>query len=281
MTDVVIRPLRAGEEQLFLSMPDPAPIGHRANFDYAPQHAWVALQGDQVIARAAWAAMDDDPTPVGLDWFDLEGDPELGARLLNAAQATLRDRYGRVPEYHLFLKPGWRERPEEVAAVELRLAAARLAGLEVKGERIRTVWTAVNPLPEPPGRYEVGPADPGLIDEFGPPDILTGVEGAFADGVNLAENPLFGLGDPQAYCAGDQGLAVVGWHGDTRFIGYLAVREDDVLLDLLIGVTSQLEQEGAVEIYADTDSGREVVLAALAAADYRQVRSRLYLTPAG
>nr|BFE72383.1 hypothetical protein GCM10020092_056840 [Actinoplanes digitatis] len=61
MTDLVIRPLVAGEEHLFTSMPDPLPgvpkndyAGGIAAGGYRPERTWVALRGGRVVGRAAW-----------------------------------------------------------------------------------------------------------------------------------------------------------------------------------------------------------------------------------
>ncbi|MFD0821717.1 acetyltransferase, partial [Micromonospora zhanjiangensis] len=61
MTDLVVRPLVAGEEKLFESMPDPLPqlrkVGYAdglASGGYRPEHTWVALRAGRVVGRAAW-----------------------------------------------------------------------------------------------------------------------------------------------------------------------------------------------------------------------------------
>ena len=80
MTNPVLRPLRAGEHKLFRSMPEPPIVGAAllgrdfaetmAARQYRPEWTWVALDGDTVIARAAWWGGPDDSAPVALDWFD-------------------------------------------------------------------------------------------------------------------------------------------------------------------------------------------------------------------
>ena len=114
MTDLVIRPLRAGEHTLFQSMPEPPTVGMAllgrdfaetmAARQYRPEWTWVALDGDTVIARAAWWGGPDDSAPVALDWFDPGADPMVGAQLLRAASFTV--------DYHLMLPPDWRDVPE-------------------------------------------------------------------------------------------------------------------------------------------------------------------------
>lgn len=50
MTDVVIRPLVAGEESLFEPMPDPLPQLRQVSYadgGYRPERTWVALRAGQ------------------------------------------------------------------------------------------------------------------------------------------------------------------------------------------------------------------------------------------
>lgn len=66
MTDLVIRPLTAGEEDLFESLPDPGIVGFAAFGDtytemaaagqYRPEWTSIALREGVVVARAAWWA---------------------------------------------------------------------------------------------------------------------------------------------------------------------------------------------------------------------------------
>ena len=96
MTDLVIRPLVAGEENLFDSMPDPLPqlrqVGYAdgiAGGGYRPETTWVALRSGRVVGRAAWVL---PPGAVGAPWlerFDLDAEPEVGAALLHAAHEAL------------------------------------------------------------------------------------------------------------------------------------------------------------------------------------------------
>lgn len=64
MTDLVVRPLVAGEEELFLSLTEPALVGVQSIGrdyreltqlrQYRPEWTWVALRDERVVARAAW-----------------------------------------------------------------------------------------------------------------------------------------------------------------------------------------------------------------------------------
>ncbi len=92
MTSLVIRPLVAGEEELFDSMPDPLPqlrqVGYAdglAGGGYRPEHTWIAVRDGRVVGRAAWL---QPPGASGAPWlerFDLDAEPEVGAALLKRA----------------------------------------------------------------------------------------------------------------------------------------------------------------------------------------------------
>src|SRR3954453_12112650 len=175
MTTLVIRPLVAGEESLFESMPDPLPQLRQVSYadglaggGYRPEHTWGALRGDQVIARAAWL---QPPGAAGGPWlgrFALGAEPGVGAELLRAAHEA----FGGPRPYYAALPAHWRRRPEVAAVVdkpmaapppggpgggggaggEKPMAAARLAGLVEGGERLRCSWIDT-PLPAASGRY--------------------------------------------------------------------------------------------------------------------------------
>src|SRR6266851_833318 len=142
MSDLVIRPLAAGEENLFESMPDPLPqlrqVGYAdgiAGGGYRPENTWVAL-------RAAHETL---------------GGPRL---------------------YYAAMPAHWRRRPEVLAVMKAPMAAARLAGLVERGERLRCSWTGT-PLPAASGRYAFRPAIDAaeinaLVARIARPDVLTG-----------------------------------------------------------------------------------------------------------
>ncbi|GAB3932570.1 hypothetical protein GCM10027614_02000 [Micromonospora vulcania] len=189
MTDLVIRPLVAGEENLFDSMPDPLPQLRKVAYadgiaggGYRPEHTWVALRAGRVVGRAAWLL---PPGAVGAPWleqFDLDAEPEVGAALLHVAHEAL----GGPTSYFAALPAHWRRRPEVLAVVRAPMAAARLAGLVEGKERLRCSWTGT-PLPTTAGRYTFRtPIDAAeinaLVARIADPEVLTGVEIARAVG---------------------------------------------------------------------------------------------------
>ncbi|MBM0234279.1 acetyltransferase [Micromonospora sp. STR1_7] len=294
MADVVIRPLVAGEENLFDSMPDPLPqlrkVGYAdgiAGGGYRPETTWVALRDGRVVGRAAWLL---PPGAVGAPWlerFDLDAEPEVGAELLRAAHDAL----GGPARYYAALPAHWRRRPEVRAVVEAPMAAARLAGLVERGERLRCSWTGT-PLPATSGRYAFRPAADAaeinaLVARIAEPDVLTGAEIARAvSGVDLATDPLAWLpdsvGDWRVALDAGEPVGLVGPAGDACYplIAYLGLLDEAARPELLAEAVRVLAAGGAREVIADVDAHRVAVLAELERTGFRQLRARVLFAPA-
>jgi hypothetical protein len=294
MNNLVIRPLVAGEESLFESMPDPLPqlrqVGYAEGIaagGYRPENTWVALRAGRVVGRAAWVL---PPGAVGAAWlerFDLDAEPAVGAALLRAAHGALggpRFYYAAVPAH-------WRRRPEVLAVIEAPMAAARLAGLVERGERLRCTWTGT-PLPVASGRYTFRPAAGAaeinaLVARIAEPDVLTGRETAWAVGeVDLATDPLAWLtgpvGDWRVALDAGEAVGLVGPAGDACYplIAYLGLLDAAVRGELLAEAVAVLAAGGAREVIADVDAHRVAVVAELERTGFRQVRSRVVFAPA-
>ncbi|MEU7800197.1 acetyltransferase [Micromonospora arborensis] len=293
MTDLVIRPLVAGEENLFDSMPDPLPqlrqIAYAdgvASGGYRPENTWVALRAGRVVGRAAWLL---PPGAVGAPWldrFDLDAEPEVGAELLR----TAHDALGGPGLYYAALPAHWRRRGEVLAVVRAPMAAARLAGLVERGERLRCSWTGT-PLPTSSGRYDFRPpADAAeinaLVARIAVPDVLTGVEIARAvGGVDLATDPLAWLGEATeewrvARRAGTP-VGLVGTAGDACYplLAYLGLLDEAARPELLAEAVRVLAAGGAREVIADVDAHQVAVLAELERTGFRQLRARVVFAP--
>jgi hypothetical protein len=293
MSDVVIRPLVAGEENLFDSLPDPLPqlrqVGYAdgiAGGGYRPETTWVALRAGRVVARAAWVL---PPGAVGAPWlerFDLDAEPEVGATLLRAAHEAL----GGPRLYYASMPAHWRHRPEVLAVIKAPMAAARLAGLVERGERLRCSWTGT-PLPADSGRYTYRPPTDAaeinaMVARIARPDVLTGMEMARAvGGVDLATDPLAWLTGPVedwrvALDAGEP-VGLVGTAGEACYplIAYLGLLDQAVRAELLAEAVRVLAAGGAREVVADVDAHRVAVLAELERTGFRQLRSRVVFEP--
>ncbi|MEH0843531.1 acetyltransferase [Micromonospora sp. CPCC 205711] len=293
MTDLVIRPLVAGEENLFESMPDPLPQLRKVAYadglaagGYRPERTWVALRAGRVVARAAWV---QPPGAVGAPWlerFDLDAEPEAGAALLRAAHQALGGPY----VYYAAMPAYWRRRPEVRAVVEAPMAAARLAGLVERGERLRCSWTGT-PLPATSGRFAFRPAADAaeinaLVARIADPDVLTGREVARAvGGVDLATDPLAWLpavADWRVAMDAGRPVGLVGAAGEACYplIAYLGLLDEAVRGELLADAVGVLAAGGAREVIADVDAHRVAVVAELERTGFRQLRARVVFEPA-
>jgi RimJ/RimL family protein N-acetyltransferase len=150
--DLIVRPI-SGRDELDLfgqltytlddELADDLDAGRRR-----PEWMWVALRGDQLVARAAWWG---DPDPEFLDVFDMEdGAVDDGIALLEAAVEAVVPA-GRTPPDR-FVPPDWRERPESRRVVEERLAAIARLGAQPLVERLRLEWRPGTPIAAPTGR---------------------------------------------------------------------------------------------------------------------------------
>ncbi|WFE47528.1 acetyltransferase [Verrucosispora sp. WMMD1129] len=301
MTDLVIRPLVAGEEELFDSMPDPLPQLRQISYadgiasgGYRPEHTWVALRAGRVVGRAAWLLL---PGSVGEPWlerFDLDLAPAteaasvVGAALLRRAHAAL----GGPKVYHAALPACWRRQPKVRAVAEASMAAAQLAGLIERGERLRFSW-AGGPLPAPSGRFSFRPAEDAaeinaLVARIAEPVVLTGAETArMVAEVDLASDPLDWLtgtppGSWRVALDGDEAVGLAGPTADACFpmIAYLGLLDESVLGELLADSVAALAGGGAYEVVADVDAHRVAVVAELERTGFRRVRSRVVFAPA-
>jgi RimJ/RimL family protein N-acetyltransferase len=275
MTDLVIRPLTAGEEQLFDSLAGPDLVGRgvfgeryadgAARGEYRPEWTWVALRGETVVARAAWWAGPGDDTPAALDWLDFT-EPDAAVRLLRAAPLRA--------EYSLALPADWRDSPAAWQAAQARIAVAEAAGMTLLVERYRYRWTPECGVPARPGRLEFRPEpdDAVILDVFrrvhsGSLDAharraiaTSGLDAAAREDLDL----LLWMPSPRewwrlAYTPdGDLvGLTVACRNYHDPVVGYVAVvpehRGHGYAYDLLVEATHLLVSQGADRIVASTD----------------------------
>jgi RimJ/RimL family protein N-acetyltransferase len=309
--DLVIRPLREGEVDLFTSMPGSSGPWH-PDFvrDYrellAARHyrlpwTWVALRGNTVVARAAWWGFPDSDAPYTLDWLEFATEPD-GAELVRAAHRVLRNPDGATPEYHLFVPLDWRDRRPVRELTERRLSAALGAGMDVLVKRWSYLWTLSDgPQPQPPGRLRfrsVTAKDTDLLV-----DVLARVATGSLDAATQAKRArhptaaAFGRAEltdlesfpaPRAWwrLAYDTGGELVGLAVPTRnyaipVVGYIAVlpehRGRGYVDELLAETTRVLVEHGADRIGADTDATNTPMAAAFDRAGYRKLKVRLVI----
>lgn len=308
---LVIRPIRDDEAQLFTSMPGSSGRWHpdfrrdyhelAAQGQYRPQWTWVALRADTVVARGAWWGFPDNDAPFTLDWLDFDR-PQDGTALLRAANQALRTPDGGIAEYHLFLPLDWRDRAPVLELTQRRLAAARGAGMDVLVERWSYLFTAgTQAPPPPPGRLRfraATDADTELLVDLlarvavGSLDVATRARSA-----RLTDPQRFGrteLAELESFPAPRGwwqlgydgsgalvGLAVPTRNYSTPVVGYIAVlpehRGHGYVDELLARTTRVLLDQGATRIGADTDSTNTPMAAAFTRAGYRKLRARLVI----
>lgn len=301
MTDVVVRPLVAGEEELFLSLTEPALVGVQSVGrdyreltglgQYRPEWTWVALRGDRVVARAAWWGAPDDDKPITLDWLDFrDGESDAAVAILRAA--------GIEAEYCLVLPPRWRADPAARKAGEGRIEVAERAGMRLFVERLRYTWTPADGLPERPGRLRFEPEpDDGVIF-----DVLRRIAHGSLDAHQQRNMALGGpdavareeleflrwLPSPRAWWRvastvdGEVvGLTVPGRNYGGPTIGIVGVvpeqRGHGYAYDLLLEATHLLVAEGAGQITAETDTTNTPMAATFTRAGYPITQERVYL----
>lgn len=299
MSDLVIRPLVAGETQLFNSQPSPRTVGRALlgqsfaltdeGGEYRPEWSWIALRGGTVVARAAWWAGPQDTEPLALDWFDFS-DADAAVRLLRTAPLKA--------EYDLLLPPGWRDRPAVRDEAQARIDAAIVAGMVPLVERYRYEWTPECGLPERPGRLEFLPEpDDGVILVVlrrigrGSLDAHTrhAVETKGADAAAQEELAfLRWFPSPRewwrlAYTPGGElvGIQVPSHNAVGACVGFIGVlpeqRGHGYAYDLLVESTHDLVAQGAERIAAATDQGNAPMAAHFARAGYPIHQERINL----
>ena len=297
MSDLIVRPLRAGEEALFDSLPDPGLVGHAihgityATGNYRPEWTWVALRDDVVVARAVWWAGPDDAEPKALDWFDFT-DADAAVELLRTAPFHT--------EYSIPLPANWRDDPATHAAATARLDAATAAGMTFLVERYTYRWTPDCGLPERSTRLEFRPEpdDEAIFDVFRRVNASSldahvrhivaeqGVDAAARDDLDY----LRWMPSPRewwrlAYTPDGElvGLAAPGYHYSAHVISYIAVvpeqRGHGYALDLLAEATHLLAAEGATKIVAGTDVPNVPMAKAFARGNYPIAHHRIDLLP--
>ncbi|MDE3721328.1 GNAT family N-acetyltransferase [Nocardiopsis sp. N85] len=162
VSDLTVRPITGPEElDLFTRFPymlNDELAGDLAEGRRVPEWMWVALDGDRLVARLAFWALERGDAPLLLDVLDVDdadGEPDRTAALEHllrtALGATLPE--GAVPpEYLRYVSAGWRAVPVEHRAVTERMAAVEKTGGSLLVERLRFEWTKGEVTPAPGDR---------------------------------------------------------------------------------------------------------------------------------
>ncbi|MFB7229545.1 GNAT family N-acetyltransferase [Streptomyces fimicarius] len=285
---LTIRPLSGpGELDLFLRLS--YVLDHELADDLAtgrrlPEWMWVALDGERVVARAAWWTNAPGGEPLALDFFDLDDAlpaperVEIGVRLLETATGAVVPAGARRPEYGRFVPPDWREDPVAREVVGARIAAAEATGARMLVERLRLEWRAGTPVPEDSGRLVFRPVTgredllalmtpvmEGTLDAHGQEDLASGLDSRAAAEKHYDEE-LAGYSTPMAWWriaelpTGEPVGFVIparnNYHPIIAYIGVLPARRGHGYIDdLLAEGTRVLAAEGVERIRAATDLG--------------------------
>ncbi|MFJ3967695.1 GNAT family N-acetyltransferase [Streptomyces parvus] len=285
---LTIRPLSGpGELDLFLRLS--YVLDHELADDLAtgrrlPEWMWVALDGERVVARAAWWTNAPGGEPLALDFFDLDDAlpaperVEIGVRLLETATEAVVPAGAQRPEYGRFVPPDWREDPVAREVVGARIAAVEATGARMLVERLRLEWRAGTPVPEDSGRLVFRPVTgredllalmtpvmEGTLDAHGQEDLASGLDARAAAEKHYDEE-LAGYSTPMAWWriaelpTGEPVGFVVparnNYHPIIAYIGVLPARRGHGYIDdLLAEGTRVLAAEGVERIRAATDLG--------------------------
>lgn len=270
-----------------------------ATGSYRPEWTWVALDGDDVVARAVWWGKPGASSPTALDclWTaaGLADRAGVAAELLRAGHAVLEC----TPDLEADVAPGWREDPAAAAAVGWRQDAATRAGLTHTLERLSFAWTPEQGVPAASSwlAFAAEPDDEVVLT------VLQGVaEGSLDD---LTVRTVAALGprgqaqDDLDFYAGLPGerswwrLArtpdgeLVGlvipsrsaYHASVSYLGVLpAHRGHGYVDDLLAEITRQHAGRGAPRITGTTDTTNAPMAAAFARGGYALTGVRLVLS---
>ena len=269
---------------------------------YRANQIWLAEDdGGRIVASAVWWRATDGQHPGILDCLYVDSSVEdrvtLGAALLEAGHAAILSNGAQnLPEYHLFLKPGWRGDSATRAEVEWRRAAAHSAGLTNELERLRYEWTAEIGVDQPSGRliFSPEPDDDVFVDVFQrvaarslDQETLRGITRFGAEGqareTMACYRRMRGSRNWWRLAFTQEG-AFVGFtipsaNEDGPVIGYLGVvpelRGHGYAGDLLAEATRILAAQGAERIRGDTDLTNLSMAATFERVGYRRFGVRL------
>lgn len=302
LTSVSYRPL-TGPEEIDLFCRLSYVLDHELTDDFAggcrrPEWAWVALDGDRLLARLAWWTTPGGDVPLQFDFFDVDDTlpqadrDEIGLRLFKTATATVFPAGAKLPEYGRFVPPDWHEDPAAREVVESRTRVLESTGARLLVERLRLQWTPSSLIPEAKGRLVfrpvadcedllalMAPVMEGTLDAHGQAHLASGLspreaaerhyDGEFArfksphEWWRIAE--LTDGGGPVGFVV----PARNSYHPIIAYIGVLPAHRGNGYIDeILAEGTRILAAEGVDRIRASTDLGNVPMAKSFARAGY-------------
>jgi GNAT superfamily N-acetyltransferase len=283
--------------------------------EYRQEWSWIAEEpGEPPAAAAIWWGTPRDVLPAALDGLfaavragsapEIHADENarLAARLLAAAhEAYAAAGLTKPPDFHMFLPPDWRDRPEVMSATNWRLDAARRAGLTELLERLRFEWTPAAGMPQASSRLQFRPeADDAAFVELFDRTLSGTLDATSRKAAETSGSRARAVSDVAFYRermngqrswwrvaetpSGDlAGFGIPSQNTEVPVVGYLGVvperRGHGYVDEILAEVTRVLISEtGARTIHADTDLENRPMAAAFARAGYRIIGRRLVLS---
>ncbi|HWD81270.1 MAG TPA: GNAT family N-acetyltransferase [Kribbella sp.] len=301
-SSVTYRPL-SGPEELELFCRLTYVLDHELADDFAngcrrPEWAWVALDGDRLLARLAWWTTPGGDVPLQFDFFDIDDSlpqdrrDEVGLRLFETATAAVFPAGSSLPEYGRFVPPDWHENPASREVVESRTRVLEKTGARLLVERLRLEWTSSSPVPQPTGRLVfrpvanredllalMTPVMEGTLDAHGQADLASGLSAREAAERHYDEE-FAGFKSPHEWWriaelpdgGGPVGFVVPARNTYHPIIAYLGVlpahRGNGYIDEILAEGTRILATAGVDHIRASTDLGNVPMAKAFARAGY-------------
>lgn len=269
-----------------------------------PEWMWVALQGDRLVARAAWWSRAGDQVPMYLDILDLDqehdGRIDIGVKLMETALAAVVPAGGKPPEYLRFIRPDWRDDPTAHRVMTECMAVLERTGAQLFVERLNLLWLPGTPIPAPSGRL--------AFREFQDPDEFIALTTLVLDGTLDAHSreQLTHMTARQAATENYEeeftqyrsprewwrvailpdgepvGFVVPARNPYSTMIGYIGVlpahRGNGYIDDILAEGTRILAAEGTPRITASTDVGNVPMAAAFARCGYDNPEREVCMT---
>ncbi|MGW4693919.1 GNAT family N-acetyltransferase [Kitasatospora cineracea] len=298
-----------------------------ATGEYRPGWIWVAEPAPDraPLAVAIWWGSPADTHPSNLDALFARSDPTrapadpyerrawtsrattdprsaIAAALLTAAhQVFAADGLTPPPDYHLFLPPDWRDRPEVAASVAWRRRAAEAVGLHLSAERLRFERETDRPVPTLSGRllFTPEPDDEVFVDLFrrSLPNsmdtmstrevLLIGAEAHARREVAFYRQEMHGKRSwwriVRTTTGQVVGFAIPSHNSVVPVVGYLGVlpefRGRGFAAEIIAEITRILAVESQADVIrAETDRSNHPVVAAFELVGYRNRTRRLVLS---
>jgi RimJ/RimL family protein N-acetyltransferase len=298
--DLILRPITGRAElDLFQTFPyvlndevaDDLEAGRRR-----PEWLWVALRGDQVVARSGWWSKPGDKQPMVMDILDFD-EPGAAGELVRTALATLGVT---PPEYNRYIAGDWRDHDDTRRAVEQRMAVLEGLGAKLFVERLRLEWLPGTPIADPTGRLVLRPVQDaeeliaamtlvleGTLDAHGRHDLTTmtareAAEQQYQDELDRYTSPHEWWRMATLPDGTPAGFVIPAHNGYNPIIAYIGVlpaqRGNGYIDEILAAGTRILADEGMPRVRAATDLANVPMAKAFARAGYVNFERQIDMT---